>query len=200
LTRQLLGLEIHTDDRVYGPAEDSLLLASNVEAPSEGWALDVGTGTGLAALRLAGEGAGVVATDLNPWACRLARRNAISNGRRVHPVVTDLADGLGTRFAAIACNPPYLPAGEDREGLAWRALEAGPEGLGVAQRFVDALPGLLTDRGRAWLVVSSRQHVDELRQQAREQGLSWRRVDEQAVGRFERLGLVELARAMGRDR
>lgn len=187
-----MGFEVHLDEHVYRPAEDSLMLASTLEPPGEGPALDVGTGTGLAALRLASEGARVLATDVNPRACRLARRNARANGLDVEPVVTDLADGIEARFTAIACNPPYLPADEPREGPLWRALEAGPEGTALARRLIDELPRLLAGEGRAWLLTSSRQPEDELRARAGERGLSWTVRERRGVGRFERLQVVEL--------
>lgn len=191
MTRELMGLTIHRDEHVYGPAEDSLLLADALEPPGSGLGLDIGTGTGLAALRLAEQGARVLATDVNPRACALARRNAEANELDVHPVVTDLAAGLEARFETVVCNPPYLP-GEDRSGLAWRALEAGREGTDVTERFLADLPELLAPEGRAWLVVSTHQPLDELRELADERGLTWTVRTEQAVGRFEQLRVVEL--------
>lgn len=191
--RELLGLRVHLDERVYKPAEDSLLLAEHVQAPEDGLALDVGTGTGLAALRLARRGVRTIATDLNPAACRLARRNARENDRPVETVCTDLADGIEARFAAIACNPPYLPTGDTPlEGPIARALEAGPDGTAVSQRFLDRLPALMREDARAWLVVSSHQPLEDLRSRARTRGLEWSMQKEIAVGRFERLKLVEL--------
>lgn len=192
-----MGFEVALDEHVYRPAADSLMLATTLEPPSEGPALDVGTGTGLAALQLASEGARVVATDVNPRACRLARRNARANDLTVQPVLTDLADALDARFTAIACNPPYLPAGEPREGPVWRALEAGPEGTALARRFLGELPRLLADEARAWLVTSSHQPEDELQAHAEERGLAWTVQASQSVGRFERLQVVELRRTAG---
>lgn len=193
MPRELLGLTIHRDDQVYGPAEDSLLLASNVTASEGEHALEVCAGTGLAALRLAEAGARTVATDVNPRACRLARRNAQANGLGLDVVCTDLTAGLEGPFDRVACNPPYLPPGSDRmPGPIGRALESGRQGTALARRFLASLPDLLASDGRAWLVVSSRQPVDELEERAAEVGLSWSRVDELAVGRFERLALVEL--------
>jgi release factor glutamine methyltransferase len=195
VARELLGLTIHGDERVYGPAEDSMLLASNVTASAEHRALEVCTGTGLAALRLARGGAATVATDVHPVACCLARRNARANDLDLAVVCTDLAAGVSARFDRIACNPPYLPAGGDHlGGPIGRALESGRRGTALTQRFLDRLPDLLAAEGRAWLVVSSRQPVDELEARAGRAGLAWHRVNEVAVGRFETLGLVELRR------
>lgn len=201
MSRRLLGHVVHLDERVYPPGEDSMLLAGAVQPPDEGPALDVCTGTGLAALRLAERGARVVATDINPVACRLTRRNARANDLPIQPVCTDVVAGVHARFEAVACNPPYLPADTDRRlpGPIGRALEAGPAGTGIAARLVDALPGLLTSSGRAWLLGSSRQDVDALRARARESGLTWHTVEEVGVGRFERLSVVELALGGERD-
>lgn len=193
MPRELLGLRIHRHEHVYGPAEDSLLLASNVTADEGDTALEVCTGTGLAALRLAQAGACTVATDVNPLACRLARGNAQANDLALSVVCTDLAAGLAATFDRVACNPPYLPPGpEPVTGPVGRALESGQQGTALARRFLRRLPTLLAPEGRAWLVVSTRQPVDELADRAREQELSWRRVEELAVGRFEQLILVEL--------
>lgn len=195
MTRKLLGFQVETDPRVYRPAEDSLLLAEAVDPPQAGPALDVCTGSGLVALALAEVGGRTVATDVNPRACRLARRNARANASPVDAVCTDLAAGLEGEFAAVACNPPYLPTDEAQRvpGPANRALDGGPDGARVTRRFLEALPELLAEAGRAWLLVSSLQPVDELADRARSLGLSWNRVRGASVGRFERLSVVELA-------
>lgn len=204
MTRELAGLTVHLSDRVYRPAEDSLLLAGGLEAPPEGRALDLCTGCGLAALKLAEAGARTVATDVNPHACRLTRRNAAANDLRVHVVRTDLAAGIRARFEAVTCNPPYLPTAEADpvRGTPARALHAGPDGAEVARAALDALPGLLTPEGRAWLVVSSLQPEAELAERARERGLTWTVRETVGVGRLERLSLVELRPGIppGRDR
>ncbi|MGM0591175.1 MAG: HemK2/MTQ2 family protein methyltransferase, partial [Halobacteriota archaeon] len=65
------GEETH----VYQPAEDSRLLADAAVEYVSGRVLDVGTGSGYVAERVAGETESrVVASDLNPHACRLARK------------------------------------------------------------------------------------------------------------------------------
>lgn len=198
MPRELLGLRIHLDERVYRPAEDSLLLASHVQADDGHRALDVCTGTGLTALILARQGAWTVATDVNPIACSLARRNAHANDLGLASVCTDVAAGIQARFDRIACNPPYLPRGERPiTGPAGRALESGEDGTQVASAFLEALPDLMAREARAWLVVSSRQPLDALQQRARDAGLTWHVDEQQPVGRFERLQVVQLRLATG---
>lgn len=197
MSRQLRGFQLEVDDRVYRPAEDSLLLADCLEPPEDAWAVDLCTGAGLAALELARGGARTLATDVNPHACRLARENAHANGLSMGVVRTDLAAGLEHRFEAVACNPPYLPTqpGERVSGPVNRALDGGADGADVARRAIDAFDRLLSRDGRAWLVVSSLQPVADLRERARARGLTWQRIVEEDVGRFEKLAVVHLQRA-----
>lgn len=201
MPREILGLKVHTDERVYRPSEDSILLGKTLQAPEEGLALDLCTGTGIAAMKLAEQGARTIATDLDPHACRLTRRNAAENGRRVDVVRTDLAAAIDARFDAIACNPPYLPTGPEDSGVSTgRDVDGGRDGAELSRDVLDALPDLLTPEGRAWLVVSSLQPVEELEERAAERGLTWTIVDEIGVGRFEKLGIVELGHRSPEDR
>lgn len=194
-TLSLLELELAIDDQVYEPAEDSLLLAEHAQATPGQRCLDLCTGTGLVALVLARQGAHVVATDVNPAACRLAEANAAANELAMDVVLTDLADGIHASFDLVTCNPPYLPTGPDERvrGIVNRALDGGPDGSQVTQRVLDALPRLLASEGRALLVVSTLQPTGALSDHARKQGLAWEPVDEVSFG-MERLQLIELRR------
>lgn len=203
MTRRVLGFNLHLADTVYAPAEDSLLLADNVQAPEHGRALDLCTGSGVVALQLArnrttretGQ-AHTIATDINPHACGLARRNARENGVNVEVVCTDLAQALEACFQVVACNPPYLPTAEDEhvDAPLDRALAGGDDGTQITRRVLHALPDLLAPGGTAWLVVSSLQPLEQLEAIANSQALSWETIDEVSVGRFERLAIVELER------
>lgn len=126
--------------------------------------LDVGTGAGVAALLAARCGGRVVATDLNPFALRLLRARARSEGLAVELVRTDLARGLG-RFDRILANPPYLPtAPGERDPDPWQnlALDGGADGCRVTARLVEQLRDHLTASGEAFLLVSSRQDAARL--------------------------------------
>jgi methylase of polypeptide subunit release factors len=69
--------------------------------------LDVGTGSGYIAIRLALDGCRVAATDRSPAAVRLAAANARRNGVALEPRLADLLDGVAGRWQAIAFNPPF---------------------------------------------------------------------------------------------
>lgn len=136
---------------MYPPGEDSYLLLQAVEVnPGERF-LEVGTGSGLVALHVA-RVVRAVATDANPAAVRLARRNATSNGLTLEVLRCDLMSALRGPFDVIAFNPPYL-AGSPTDDLdrAWLGGDAGSE---VALRFLADLPRVLAPRGRAYVLLS----------------------------------------------
>ncbi len=168
-------------DSVYPPREDSRILVEFAGRPGAKSVLDIGTGSGVAAVAAARTGAFVVATDLNPEALRRVARLALEEGVRVHPVRTDLARGLRA-FGRIVANPPYLPTppgSEDPDRWIHLALDGGPDGLATTRRLVEELREHLLPGGEAFLVGSSRQDrgaLARLRRSWRGTGGQWQRV------------------------
>lgn len=149
---------------VYPEREDTRLLLPFAQVPGATRLLEVGAGSGRAALTAARHGARVVATDLNPHALRSLRRRAISEGLDIELVRTDLARGLG-RFDRLLANPPYLPTLPDqRDPDRWHnlALDGGPDGCRVTSRLVGQLDQHLTAAGAAFIVVSTLQDAGGL--------------------------------------
>ncbi len=110
-------------------------------------ALDVGTGTGVAALSLARAGMRTVATEINPRAVHVARFNALLNGLTVDTRPGDLlAPVAGRTFDVIAAHPPYVP------GDPMPAQDGGATGEALTRRIVRALPRHLAPGGTARLV------------------------------------------------
>jgi release factor glutamine methyltransferase len=153
-------MEFLVFEGVYEPAEDTILLADNLDVKSGEMVLELGTGCGILAVIASKAGAKVVATDVNPAAIECARKNA-----EVHKVADHMDFRQGDlfepvhdeRFDLVIFNPPYLPVGPEEEigepiDLAW---EAGPEGRRVIDRFLRELPDHLTPNGRAIFVQSS---------------------------------------------
>ena len=120
--QEFYGIRLHVEPGVFVPRpETETLVEAALEAidsngSEEPLVVDVGTGTGAVALAIAHERprAEVHATDLNPRAAALARRNADALGlaSRVCVHEGDLLDplpvGLRDRLNLIVSNPPYL--------------------------------------------------------------------------------------------
>jgi release factor glutamine methyltransferase len=183
------------ETRVYEPAEDSALLASVAIERARGRTLEVGTGSGWIAERVVEDGAAgrVVASDVNPHACRAARERA--RGR--FDVVR--ADLLGpfrdASFDTVLFNPPYLPTAPDAEFDDWmeRALSGGTDGRAVVDPFVDAVGRVLRPGGAAFLLVSTFTGLDAVRDRAAAAGLAVDVVREESYP-FETLSVLALAR------
>lgn len=158
------GLHFNTHPKVYEPAEDSFLLAENLEMSRRDEVLEIGTGTGIIAVCASRKVARVVATDINPWALQCATKNLIANrafnvelreGNLFEPV-------QGEKFDLILFNTPYLPTGEDEVlndelNTAW---DGGTDGREVIDRFLDGLCGHIRRGGRVQLVQSSLSDVE----------------------------------------
>ena len=129
-------------------------------APPVAHVLEVGCGTGCISLSLAAERPGAVrcvATDIEPRAVALARRNReragladgavdIREGDLVSPVH---AEEYGA-FDVLVSNPPYVPTKVvdtlPREVAAFEphlALDGGADGLDIFRRLLDVAPALL---------------------------------------------------------
>lgn len=157
-------------DEVYEPAEDThlLLRAALEEVSAEDVVLEMGAGRGLVSKSLVPLARRVIATDINPGAVRLLRREGIDTVR------SDLFTGIRSRFDLVLFNPPYLPTGEEEvlEGWLNRAFDGGYTGRDTINRFLEELGDHLNaGSGRALLLVSSISDPSEVTQKARREGL-----------------------------
>lgn len=179
-------------EQVYGVAEDSELLADAVVERVEAGqrVLDVGTGSGYVADRLADTGATVVGSDLNPYACRQARERGLSVVRA--DLVAPFVDGA---FDLVAFNPPYLPTPPEAEWDDWmeHALSGGEDGRAVVDPFLRQVGRVLAEGGTVLMLVSSLTGVDDVRSLAAAEGFESTVVAESSHP-FERLVVLELER------
>jgi len=177
-------------DQVYEPAEDSHLLAETAReyVGTDDLVLEVGTGSAYVATALATTGAEVVATDVNPMACREAYEAGLSTVRA--NLVEPFRDHC---FDVVAFNPPYLPTDPDHEFDDWmeRALSGGEDGRAVIDPFLATVRRVLVDDGVVLLLVSSLTDIDAVRASAAAGGLTAREVAEESHP-FERLVVLEL--------
>ncbi|WP_276261464.1 HemK2/MTQ2 family protein methyltransferase [Haloglomus litoreum] len=183
--------DLRGEPQVYRAAEDSQLLATAAVARvgRDDLVLDLGTGSGYVGRKVAEAcGARVVASDLNPHACRRARDEGLPAVR------TDMVSGFrDDTFDWVLFNPPYLPTPEDQEWDDWmeRALSGGEDGRAVVDPFLASVRRVLAPGGHALLLVSSLTGLDAVRNRARNEGLiTEEATDEQYPS--ERLVVLEL--------
>jgi release factor glutamine methyltransferase len=145
--------------QVYQPEADTYLL---LEAAQSGLrpgdrVLEAGTGSGYIAGNLTGCDL-VVATDINPHAIRAAKE------RGVEVMRADLLDGTRGPFDLVIFNPPYLPTRDDEKIDDWfeYALDGGPDGRAVINRFANDVGRVLAPGGRVLLLISSLTGVEKV--------------------------------------
>ncbi|WP_394354266.1 HemK2/MTQ2 family protein methyltransferase [Halorarum salinum] len=177
-------------DPVYAPAEDSGLLAEAAAARARGTVLEVGTGSGWVAERVADvDGVErVVGSDVNPHACRRAR------DRGVEAVCANLLDPFrGAAFDAVLFNPPYLPTDPDAEWDDWQeaALSGGASGRDLIEPFLDDAGRVLAPSGVALLLVSSLAGFGEVIEYALDGGFRAETVREESFP-YETLSVLAL--------
>lgn len=148
-------IDIDTADEVYNPSDDSYMLLRIVEVARGETFLEVGAGTGLIAIHAAKMGANVTATDVNPHAVELTRRNAARNQVRIQVLQSDLFDKVNGYFDVIAFNPPYLPS--DSSSTSWieRSWSGGEKGSEILVSFLEQAWRHLAPGGRIYMVLSS---------------------------------------------
>lgn len=144
----------HGQDAVMGFGETTLAMCGAAfSARPAGRVLDLGCGSGTAALLLARRAKAVIGTDLSPRAVALARANATLNdlsaielreGDRFAPVA-------GETFDLVVSQPPFVPRPDGVAGSP--TLYGGRRGDELALAILADLPKHLAPHGRAVLFV-----------------------------------------------
>ncbi len=150
---------IHTDDNVYIPAEDSYLLADNLEIENGQSVLEIGTGSGIVAMYASRLTDRITVTDINFDACELARRNFNDNGiENIEILFGNLFEPVENRkFDVILFNTPYLPTekGEVLDDTINYAFDGGLNGRKVIDVFLNEVGNHLNDGGIVQMIQSS---------------------------------------------
>lgn len=149
---------IYVWEGVYPPSDDTFLLLDNLSLRGIQRVLDVGTGTGILAIKCALEGCYVVGLDVSRKAIRNAKFNAKLNNvdHLTCFLCCDATTSLRNqcKFDVILMNPPYLPStGDPRiDEPSWNG---GPDGTSLIVRVISDLDRLLDENGKLYFVASS---------------------------------------------
>ncbi|WP_297828020.1 HemK2/MTQ2 family protein methyltransferase [uncultured Methanobrevibacter sp.] len=150
---------INTDENVYIPAEDSYLLADNLQINEGQSVLEIGTGSGIVAMYASRLTDSVTVTDINFDACRLAEENFRANGiEGIEILFGNLFEPVKNRkFDVILFNTPYLPTEEDEvlDNTINYAFDGGLNGRKVIDLFLNEVGNHLNDGGIVQLIQSS---------------------------------------------
>ena len=150
---------INTDDNVYVPAEDSYLLADNLEIKEGQSVLEIGTGSGIVAMYASRLTDRITVTDINFDACILAEKNFNDNNiENIEILFGNLFEPVKNRkFDVILFNTPYLPTEEDDviDDTINYAFDGGLNGRKVIDLFLDEVKNHLNDGGIVQMIQSS---------------------------------------------
>jgi len=188
---KIRGLEIQIFDGVYPPSEDTFMLMDAVRGEKAARGLELCSGTGTVGLSVASGVGHMVAVDLNPLAAMNTLFNYRKNGMDADVVVGDLFSPIRGEFDLIIMNPPYLPDGEGAPfDISW---SGGARGRSVIDRFISEVGDFLSPGGRAYMLQSSLNGIEESVERARSEGL-----DAEVTGRrdfdFESLAVIRMKR------
>ena len=143
-----------TSDAVYPAAIGNTVafLATLPETPCDAL-LDIGTGTGVAALDGARYARHAWGTDIAARSVQFAefnrRLNGIANATMLEGDLYDPVEGL--TFDRIATHPPYVPARKNT--MVFR--DGGEDGEQILRRIVEGVPRFLRPGGRFYTMVTA---------------------------------------------
>jgi len=143
--------------RGYRVAIDPPLLAAAVPARPGERLLELGCGSGAAALCLLARvpGCRVTGLELNPELAALARRNAALNQSDFEVVEGDLLAppaALAARYDQVLMNPPFLPAAAATASGSGTRAAANLEGVAALADWIAAALARLDHDGRLTLI------------------------------------------------
>ena len=150
---------INTHENVYVPAEDSYLLAENLEIKEGQSVLEIGTGSGIVAMYASRLTDKITVSDINFDACELARKNFEDNNiENIEILFGNMFEPIENRkFDVILFNTPYLPTEDDEviDDTINYAFDGGLNGRKVIDLFLNEVGNHLNDGGIVQMIQSS---------------------------------------------
>lgn len=173
---------------IYEPQEDSYLLLEYVDKLAFGKVLDMGTGTGILALKAVDkkEVKEVVAVDTDEQAVNELKKKDIDKLKVFH---SDLFSNIKERFNVIVFNPPYLP--EDKKDKD-SALDGGKKGYEVIERFLREAKKYLNNKGFILMMFSNKTGRQEIDNIIKREGCTYELLEKKSLAFFEELFVYKI--------
>lgn len=166
---------------VYGPQEDSMLLADAVKVKKGTKALDVGCGSGIQSVNMALQGAEILAVDINQAALRNTKITAESFGveKLVKTRKSDLFSGIkkDEKFDFIVFNPPYVPSTK----IKYAELDGGRQGRIILDKFLNEFAEYLNGNGICYFLQSSLNGIKNTEEKLKKQNFQFEVVARQRI-------------------
>lgn len=187
-------IEIDTDENVYPPSDDSLLLLKAVDR-SHGDVLDMCAGTGIIGLNAALSANKVTLVDINENALKLIEHNSkMNNVKNIEIIKSNLFEGLNDKkFDVIYVNPPYLPGHVNNSDFMDIATIGGEKGNEIIIKLIEQIKDHMKENGEAFMVISSASNTDEIFEKIRQENLNYEIVMTKQFF-FEELELIRIYR------
>jgi release factor glutamine methyltransferase len=159
------NFKIETNFNVYEPSDDSYLLAENLILEEGDEVLEIGTGSGIIAIKASILAKSVLATDINYDALKLAEKNIRMNEiENIELCFGNLFEPVkNKKFDLILFNPPYLPTNEDdifEDNLNY-AFDGGIDGMKTINPFLNQVKNHLKSNGKVQMIQSSLSKIQE---------------------------------------
>ncbi|MDR1818957.1 MAG: methyltransferase [Methanobrevibacter sp.] len=159
------NFKIETNPNVYEPSDDSYLLAENLIIEEGDEVLEIGTGSGIIAIKASILAKSVLATDINYDALKLAEKNIRMNEiENIELCFGNLFEPVkNKKFDLILFNPPYLPTNEDdilEDNLNY-AFDGGIDGMKTINPFLNQVKNHLKSDGKVQMIQSSLSKIQE---------------------------------------
>lgn len=141
--------------------------------------LELGCGSGIIALFAASKGAHVTATDINPVALDMLKKNAAQNNSLVQIINSNLFDNLkNLAFDSIVINPPYYPkTPQNYKEQAWYC----GENFEYFEQLFSQLPKHLAKE--TWMILSEDCDIKHIERIALKNGLSFTLILEKNIAK-----------------
>lgn len=155
---EIKGKKFFISPRVFTPSKffiTSLFLVENLLIKKGDFVLDLGTGSGILAIFSADKAKKIIASDINPYAIKLAKENIQLNKiTNIEVRLGDLFESINEKFDLILFNPPYFPIRANPLNPVDQALCCGKD-YNIIKRFIKEAKNHLKPFGRIQIIFSN---------------------------------------------